>query len=229
MKIDMRFRIHKRSPAGSEILMYAHRFNTAGPIHYFSNHTHGKNFTRYLFSQTRPHPANHLTIRNVAVEYAEGQAIPKSLTDPGRALQDFLGRRFPHRNADALLCDDGAYVFFCILSADGTIISNVVSPDGEAAAIDGELVSAYGGNAEDLRKIERMVLKGKRVIDFEGADAASSSCAKADALVQRLVSEVMGFEPILTVSHRDQLDHNQGYHIHRLIRMVEPESLQAGP
>lgn len=229
MKIDTTFKIHKRGPAGSEIFIHGLRFNSKGPIHYFGNHTHGKNFTRYLFSQTKPHPTNHLTARNVTVEYQDGRLISRSLADPDQSLKDFMARRFPRRDADQVLCDDGAYVIFCILSADGTIISNVVAPDGDAAAIDASLVFHYQATRDDLRKIERMVTRGSRVIDFEGADAASATCAKADALVQRLVSERMGFEPILTVSHRDQLDHNQSYHIHRLIRMVEPESLQAGP
>lgn len=231
IKVEPNFRIHRKSPSGSEIFIYGLRMNSTGPIHYFANHTHARNFCRYLFSQTGAHPTNHLTARNVVTEHGPpGTPAPRNLDAPEHVFVDFMSRRFPRHGADGALCDDGAYVAFAILTADGHLVSNVVSPQGDGAAIDAGYLFQMRADEADVRIVEDMVIRARRLTDFEGEETPSEASIRADRIVQKLVSERMGFEPVLTVSHRDQLDHNQCYHIHRLIRMVPPEDVEmAGP
>lgn len=225
--VEQYFRINKKTSKGSEIFIYGIRFNSKGVIHYFNDHRHAVNFTRYLFSMTKPHPQNILTSRNMVCEYQDGKLVNShNLNDPNGSLKGFLNRILPRSGADQQYCDDGAYIFFAILTPEKRLISNIVSPDGDAAAIDVGFIQSIGGNQDDIRKIEDMVLRAESLVDFEGEKTPSEISLRADLIVQRLVSERMGFDPVLTVSHRDQLDHNQCYHIHRLIRMVSPERLE---
>jgi hypothetical protein len=227
IKLDPIFRIHQKNPSGSEIFIHVLRMNSKGPIHYFADHTHARNFCRYLFSRTGAHPANHLTARNVVTEHGPpGTPAPRTLDAPEHLFVDFMARRFPRHGADRSLCDDGAYVVFAILTAGGHLVSNVVSPQGDGAAIDaGHMFQLRAGDAE-VRIVEDMVVRARSLTDFEGERTPSEASIRADRIVQKLVSERMGLEPVLTVSHRDQLDHNQCYHIHRLIRRVEPEDVE---
>lgn len=219
------FRIRQRGRSGSQLFIYGIRMNSVGPIHFFANHNHARNFCRYLFSKSSAHQPNHLTGRNVVCEYEDAEPRGRALRDPDAALADFMARRFPRRDADRLLCDDGAYAAFALLTAEGDLVSNVVAPDGNTALIDVSHMASIHAEQGDVTEIEDLVRKARRVIDFEGEREPSELSLLTDMIVQRLVSSRMGFEPLLTVSHRDQLDHNQCYHIHRLIRMPQP----AGP
>lgn len=225
-RIDPVFRIHKTSQSGAEIFVYGIRMNSVGPIHYFENHIHARNFCRYLFSQTKAHPKNHLTQRNVVTQLMEPDMPAHNLVDPDQAYQAFMARHFPRHGADQVLCDDGAYLAFAVLTKSRHLISNVVSPDGTIALFDVGHMKRILATDQDIAHIGDMVRKAVNMVDFEGETTPSDLSLRTDKIVQRLVCERMGFDPVLSVSHRDQRDHNQCYHIHRLIRMVPPDSVE---
>ena len=71
----------------------------------------------------------------------------------------------------------------------------------------------------DAEIVAGLVGRAETATFFEQQRVRDAHTLLADRIVQRLASHQMGGDPVLTISHRDQLDHNQTYHIHRLLRM----------
>jgi hypothetical protein len=220
MDFEPRFRIHQKSRAGYEVFIIGHQFDNTGPIHYFNDHTHARNFCRYLFSLTGRHPTNALTQRNVVRSIrGDGRFQEDPLDTPQRQYDAFMRERFPARDADALLCDDGAYVGFAILTPEKRVISNLISQGTDMVLIELGMFEMLRADRSDAELVAGLVGRAETATFFEQQQVRDEHTLLADKIVQRLASHQMGGDPVLTVSHRDQLDHNQTYHIHRLLRM----------
>lgn len=215
-RFEPRFRVHERTASGYEIYILGHQFDTTGPLHFFNDHRHAHNFCRYLFSLTKAHPENHLTPRNVVSEYLDGKVLGNSLQKPQQQFADFMKRRFPLTDADVKLCDDGAYVGFAVKMPDNHIVSNFCETKDGDLFINLSVFEMLRGTQQDVDAVSEIFEKGDDATCFDEV-APDARTLAADRIVQRLVSRQIGGDPLMTVSHRDQLDHNQTYHIHRLL------------
>jgi hypothetical protein len=220
MPFNPMHRIHRVSEK-VELLILAHQFDSTGPIHYFQDHNHARNFCRYLFSLTKPHPTNALTQRNIFCEKLDGvETAHGYLNDPEKVFNPFMARRFPKASAHKTLCDDGAYLGFCFLMEDRHIVTNLVTREAGTGNFETDgMFEPLGGTNEDLDLIQSMIEKAEDLTVFDDIKGQDTRCEMADRLVQRLVSDKMGGNPLLTISHRDQLSHNQTFHFHRLLAM----------
>jgi len=220
MDFDPRFRIRHRTSAGHEIFILGVIMNSVGRTHHFADHRHAKNFLRYLFSLTARHPQNHLTARNVICRRGpEGRWSGMPMTEPQAQHDAFVAREFPAHRAHELLCDDGAYAGFVVRRADGHLVTNLAREENGEACIDVGMIEMHRGRREDLETVVELFRRSDSATYFDQLETPTKATLQADLMVQALVRREMGGEPILTVSHRDQLDHNQTYHIHRLLRM----------
>lgn len=217
MDFQPQFRIREKTTSGYDIFILGHQFDSTGPIHYFNDHRHAHNFCRYLFSQTKAHPTNHLTPRNVVCEFMGPKVVGLPLDRPEAQFLDFMRRNFPKEGADRSLCDDGAYVSFAVKTPENHVISNIARHHEGNLYLRPEMIEFIGGNQDDMQAAADVFEKAEGVICFDEVDPNAQTLL-ADRIVQRLVSRQIGGEALLTVSHRDQLDHNQTYHIHRLLR-----------
>mgnify|MGYP005848492241 CR=1 FL=1 len=220
MKVpDPRFRIRKSLASGHEILVLGARFNSTGSlVHRFNDAGHARNFCRYLFSQSKAHQPNRLTRRNVVCAYgADGAVGAKPLEDPSAQLRAFMREIFPARDAHEKFCDDGAYIFFVLLGPDGTCVSNLIEKraDGEIS-FNLALIEMVGGGQADVDAAVGLIKRAGRVFVFDDLEP-SEIVWGTDRVIQGMVSERLGGAPVLTVSHRDQTDHSQTYHVHRLL------------
>ena len=219
---DIFFRIARIFRSGYAVLILGGRFNSTGSlIHRFNNHTHARNFTRYLFSQTRAHPQNHLTPRNIVVFYPRGErSVAEPLINPADQLKGFLAERFPKWNAEKALCDDGAFVSFALRAPDGHVVTNMVRSGAKGHPyLDFAYIGFLRGNQRDIDTASRLIGDAQTMTLFDEVEPCARTM-HADHVIQNLVSKHLGGDPVLTVSHRDQLDHNQTYHLHRLLRMA---------
>jgi hypothetical protein len=220
MSFEPKFRIHQKLKSGYEVFILGHQFDTTGPFHYFNDHVHAKNFCRYLFSLTQRHPANALTARNVVRTLSDdGSFWEEKLHDPTRQHGAFIQSRFPKRDAHQLLCDDGAYVGFAILTPKKHLISTFVYQGKDGPYIELGHFEMLRGDQADVSLVADMAERAETVTCFEQQQEPDEHTVLADLIVQRFSSRHIGGDPILTISHRDQLDHNQTYHIHRLLRI----------
>ncbi|MEP1316782.1 MAG: hypothetical protein ABJN42_04865 [Roseibium sp.] len=205
---------------GYEALAYFLPF--AGEIHTFNDHNHAKNFVRYLFSKSRAHPVNHLTKRNLICENVDGALTRTLNTEPERLLRDFMDRRFPARAAQETLCDDGFYGLFAVRLPDGRAYSNFLKTTDDVHIEVHHPITRYLGNIDvSPEAFEEDVLKFAfkgPVDEFEDVDDPKIM-KPIDSILHGLVHKKTPSpgEVVLSVSHRDQLDHNQTWHIHRLI------------
>ena len=217
-----------KSRNGLDILIHAFPFGTpAGPVHTFSDHRHAVNFVRYLFSRSKSHPANEDTRLNLVCEMdGTGRATARQFnTDPDHQLRDFIQRRMPARNAEREFCDDGCYAIFAVRLPDGRALSNFLVSDeatGRASMNHPVFHKLTQSAISRITRDSTAFLKGGPVADFEDASDIGM-VYRVDGLVQGVLTRLMGYERevVLPVSHRDQRDHNQVYHLHRLLQVRE--------
>lgn len=212
-------RLHVKTE-GLEALLYLLSFG--GGKHRFKDHSHARNFVRYLFSKSVAHPTNSLTGLNLVCEYDEaGKQIARRYNrEPDSALSDFLRRRFPASGADRALFDDGCYPLFALRLKDGLSVSNFIRKNGARIEADHPL-SGYLGQAGIARGRVKADMEA-----FAGAGAPSpfdgipeTDRIRVEAVIHDLIRRMMGGQVILTVSHQDQPDHNPVYHVHRLVAL----------
>lgn len=220
MSFEPKFRIHQKLRSGYEVFILGHQFDSVGPFHYFNDHVHAKNFCRYLFSLTQRHPTNQLTPRNVIRTLShDGSFKEARLHDPKGQHKAFIEALFPKREAHQILCDDGAYVGFAILTPQRHLISTFVFQGAKGPYIELGHFDMLRGDQYDVDLVSDLAGRAETVTCFEQQREPDEHTVLADLIVQRFASRQIGGDPILTVSHRDQLDHNQTYHIHRLLRI----------
>ena len=222
----MRFHIHSN---GYEAMAWFFPFD--GGTHRFNDQSHAKNFVRYLFSRSKAHPSNHLTIRNLVCENTGETITRQFLVDPDAMLEDFMARRFPASGAVDRLCDDGFYTLFAVRLPDGRAFSNAFVTEGDEIQSIHGLVSMIGqigiSQSEFEADAETFCAKGP-VADFE-AENDPAILKPIDSILQGIAHRRIegAGDVILTVSHRDQLDHNQCWHIHRLIALKQKGKVHA--
>jgi hypothetical protein len=218
------------TPRGYRGIYYLFLFNGDPKTgkHHFVNHNHARNFVRYLFSQSKAHPANKLTNRNFFLDYGDKSGTVKEgyVDDPKRLLNSFLQRSFPKSAADRHFFDDGCYPFFIQQVKDGPIVSNFASKSGNAmhfrskqCAVLRQVLGEYGVDwGKEVDDIKRFA--GNRTVIKLDSLTDAKERQKHEALLHAVTRKVMGDADrvVLTVSHRDQPDHNPLYHIHRLVR-----------
>jgi hypothetical protein len=212
------FSAHEVMRSGYEVLVYGACFSGTGKIHYFNDHRHAQNFCRYLFSLTKAHPENGTTRFNVMCEPTEdGKGHARFIANPKTDFADFTKRKLPKADAHRMLCDDGAYLAFFLLTPDRRLFSNVATVEGDDVDIDGHLLSLLSNNQYEAPKIYDMFKRSDEFVNFDEIKEPSDEVLSIDFLLQRIASRAMGGKPLLTISHRDQIDHNSTYHIHRLL------------
>lgn len=227
------FRMTVDAPSGNRGVFYLVPF--AGDRegkHHFKDHNHARNFVRYLFSQSKAHPANAHTARNLYREFGEDARILNEgyVDRPKALLDDFLRRRFPARNAHEQLMDDGCYPFFILQAAGGPVISNFVHRKPGGVSFSHPALNAL---KSDLRyRGDTWGSLAQDAVRFAGKDPVQPFSKVQDAEALRLseiflhavVRKLLGNGPqvLLTVAHRDQARHNPLYHIHRLVRKGQP-------
>lgn len=222
MSFEPKFRIHEKLNSGYEVFILGHQFDSVGPFHYFNDHTHAKNFCRYLFSLTQRHPTNHLTPRNVIRTLSNDGSFEEARLHTPKGQHDaFMESRFPKWDAHKLLCDDGAYVGFAILTPKKHLISTFVFQGTNGPYLELGHFEMLLGEQADVSVVTDMAGRAETVTCVEQQQEPDEHTVLADLIVQRFASRHMAGDPILTISHRDQLDHNQTYHIHRLLRISQ--------
>lgn len=214
---------------GYQVLLYTLPFEgDENGRHTFNDHSHARNFVKYLYSKSRAHPENDDTRLNAIFEFdGAGRTIGHGYnTAPEAMLANFLKRRFPVHAAQDALFDDGGYLMFAARLPSGRSFSNFIAPGG-------------GGKGEPRHRCRHPILTPRymacigmtiaRVMSdagtfckagvpnpYESADDRTRMVV--DALVHRAFNCAMGGSAglILSVTHLDQRDHNAFYHIHRL-------------
>lgn len=221
--------------SGASSLIWALPFDGDGNgRHRFNDSNHAKNFCRYLFSQSKAHPSNDRTRRNLYREFgAAGELIEEAYLDqPIKQMNSFLKRRFPASKAEELLFDDGCYPIFAIRNASGTIFTNLTSQPRPAGSSDprplnhplfGHILASCkreGRNVAEITKAVTEFFGTSEIVPFDNLPA-SPAVLEVEKMVQAVVRKLLGSgqDVVMTVAHRDQLDHNPIYHIHRLVRM----------
>ncbi|WP_186393219.1 MULTISPECIES: hypothetical protein [unclassified Pannonibacter] len=207
---------------GFEALIFLMPF--LGDGHRYTSHRHAENFVRYLFSRSQAHPTTALTARNHVSEYENGEAIFRGFnTLDGRLLEKFMETRFPASDAHRKLYDDGAYAAFALRLSSGVAYSNFIESDGsQYCNHDRDILDLLMSQGIGQQEIERRTIgfaKRGRVVDYETADLEAMKAV--ETCVQGLISQALRKQGdvILTVSHRDQMDTNPLYHVHRLLRL----------
>lgn len=186
--------------------------------HYFADHNHAKNFLRYLFSQSGAHRANDHTRRNLICEYDGPRIISARLNeDPQGLREDFAHRHFPKLRADKVLCDDGAYALFAVRLPSGRALSNVFHTQGSEIIADHPLIEEVGEPAIQAMVADFLQDRQGSIEQFDEA-TMDDDISFVDRIVQQMLTRMMGGNVVMSVSHRDQKDHNDLYHVHRLIR-----------
>jgi hypothetical protein len=225
-------RLSVSTSGGNRGLFYLLPF-AGGPDgkHYFSDHNHARNFVRYLFSQSKAHPQNGQTSRNLYREFGDDARLVKEGYNeaPRQLLGDFLNRRFPSRNAHEVLADDGCYPFFILQSPGTQIISNFVQRDGRGLKFRHALLPHlkdyldYYGESWSSAADEVTRFAGKDPVSSFDVERDPEIIRRTEIFVQAVVRKLLGDgqQVVMTVAHRDQEDHNPCYHIHRLIRTSE--------
>lgn len=192
--------------------------------HEFEDNKHLHNFVGYLFSLSKNHKSNDDTPKNTILQWRRGQIQDILLNDdPRRHRENFTQMFYTIFERYAELLDDVAYAGF-IVDVNGTLYSNMVT----AEAKDGDyhvtvfqpevfrLAAEQIGGAENLKQaIERITGETRPVLNWETADIKEVG-HQIDITCQKLFSIVDPGTLYISISHRDQTDHNQIYHIHRI-------------
>lgn len=208
---------------GFEAVVYYLPFDDG--MHLYNDHRHAENFARYLFSKSKAHPENELTGLNLISEFSDtGEVVRRGYNkDPFGCLQAFLRDRFPEEGAHETWFDDGCYPLFAVRLPNGRCLSNFMRAEqGDQIRLDHPLLRFVSQVGVSTWQVETdamgMASKGG-VEDFE-AEPAGKDKYLVEACVHGLLRSHMGRAKnvILTVTHRDQPDHNPIYHVHRLVR-----------
>lgn len=186
--------------------------------HHFNDHGHAKNFLRYLYSCSKAHGVNERTSHNLICEFEGGRVLSADFnTDAETMRADFSSRRFPETSAERELCDDGAYVLFAVSLPNGRALSNMFRSDGKELSIDHPLLDDLG-NQNMSRMVSDFFGDGLVRVDAFDEVRPDNDVKTVDRIVQQFLSRKMGGEVMMSVSHRDQQDHNDLYHVHRLLK-----------
>jgi hypothetical protein len=212
------FSAHEVMRSGYEVLVYGVCFTGTDKLHYFNDHRHAQNFCRYLFSLTKAHSQNDITRFNVVCEPTEdGKGHARFVGNPKADFTDFSTRKLPKANAHKVMCDDGAYLGFFLLTPGKRLFSNMAVKAGDDVDIKGDLLSLLSNGQYDAQKIYDMFERSEEFVNFDAIKEPSDQVLSIDFLLQRIANRAMGGKPLLSISHRDQIDHNSTYHIHRLL------------
>lgn len=208
----------------------------AGP-HMFSDQRHAENFVRYMFSQSKGHPANERTRLNLITEMRDGRVNRRYLnSDPGNDCKRFLSDLMPRKNAPDLLVDDGAYVLFVLPLKNGGAVSNFIMRHGDTVRSVGDPVIIRKSNTANrvIRSLQDILgwsfsspLRGARDADaLSGLRHVSELSPEEHLLVETQVHDhvlkTWRGEALLLASHHDQhvapqnWHTNPFYHVHRL-------------
>lgn len=209
-----------------------------GP-HLFADQRHAENFVRYLFSQSKGHPAMDRTALNLVTE-TEARRVTRRYqnTDPKTACNRFISERMPRRDAPSLLADDGAYVFFFLPLEGGGGVSNFLRPKDDSVASVGdpriikEGMKVIGPNRiiramHDVLGWRGSPLRGERSdteeLGFKNIDDLTpEQHAEVDAKVHDHLMSTWAGDTLMLVTHHDQRTApdswhtNPFYHVHRL-------------
>lgn len=188
--------------------------------HYFADHSHAKNFIRYMYSMSGAHRKNILTKSNWICEFEDGQLCrPRFNDNPNGYLNEFLRKRFPEANAEKTLCDDGCYIMFVLRFPNGRIVTNMLDADDDGLVIS----HPYIGQLEGYYSIDKDVMElaphlgQKPKFEKIGAEESDETMFNAERCLHLLANKYLGGRSLLSVSHLDQPEHNPEYHIHRLL------------
>lgn len=195
-----------------------------GETHALQGLKHLHNFVGYLFSLSKNHRPNEDTSKNTIIQWRRGEIQDILMNeDPYFYKKNFSENFYTLFDRFAELLDDVVYVGF-IVDVDGTLYSNMVTGevnngDYHVSVFEPEVfdmaAEQMGGGDNLKRAIELITGETRPIFNWETADRIKV-CRPIDVTCQKLFHTLDPSTVHITVSHRDQKDHNQIYHIHRL-------------
>lgn len=192
--------------------------------HYFNDHGHSIGFVKYLFSQSGKHQPNKETFKNAICHFKDDKIERIVLNDNPRGwMHQFLRTAHPKTDGDELLCDDGCYIAFIMQFPSGVVVSNYIEQTGQGDDRSIEIDVGKMDFMEDfdvMGETQAFIHAAKTLPDIQDFETIQDLdlLLRVERFLHQAVNRHMGLGALITVSHRDQPDHNPHYHIHRLIR-----------
>jgi hypothetical protein len=188
--------------------------------HAFEDARHMENFIKYLFSQSMRHRANELTHLN-AVSI---NGFPDIFwnADPRNNAKNFLAAHRPPLKNWSTIFNDGAYISF-ICSVNNQTYSNLITghQNRDDTFTHSPIIDSFYDELKEFmgpdqlnREIHNAIGASKVVMNWDLAPAADR--LEIERRCHQAANEQLSGTAYITISHNDQKDHNQHYHIHRL-------------
>lgn len=184
--------------------------------HRYRDRRHAVNFVRYLFSTSVAHPVTSATTLNSFIEFGRGDETLFN-ENPEGFTKRFLETHLSGKDDHAGLYDDGFYALFMVRDRSGRFSSNVMSGrSGGPVSYDPLVMAGFGAASIAAFSMAAASRLRGRLEKFSALPIERRRTA--ERLVHLAAAADLANPPLISIAHRDQVDHNPIYHIHRLIR-----------